>query len=164
MKVTVSKALKIKNRLVALIKEKGNEIGENNSVVKDGIRKVDVRKEIEVHKNAVETLVKVKTAIYRSNMDIQEKVFRLSEVKSLISFWGNVSCDEGLCRFVSRDIFSERSKDLYEMTTILNFEEIREIKKELTIEADKLQDELDNHNHTTHIEIPDEAVNLGVKM
>jgi hypothetical protein len=159
MKVTVSKALKMKNRLAALIKEKGSNIKENNSIVKDGVRQVDIHNEIENRNKAVDALISLKTAIYRSNMDIQEKVFRLAELKSEIAFWDEVPCDEGLCQPKSgrRSDFYHAygKKDYREMTTVMRFEDLQKRKHNLIAQIDMIQDELDLHNHTTKIDIPD---------
>jgi hypothetical protein len=167
MKVTVAKALKIKNRLAAAIKRKSENIQENNSIIKGGKRKVDVKQEIEERRKTVEALIKLKTAVSASNLAIQEEIFRLSELKAELALWETVPCDSGLTMTSNdRKLMSARymlnggTDKPQEMTTVLFFEEIEAIKSKLIKNIDQLQDKLDTHNHTVKIEVDDECVNL----
>ena len=161
MKVSVAKALKMKNRLAALLKEKGENIRLNNTILKDGARKLDVRREADERSKVAECLVDLKTALYNSNMPVQRDVFELSEIKAELKMWESVPCDDGksfgtpqrLGR--ERDLFGYAKPKEMELSSDLKFSEIKEIRESLIKRADKIQDKLDRHNHTTMIEVPD---------
>ena len=152
MKATLAKALKIKNRLTENIAEMKNNIKQNNTVLKDGIRKVDVRKTAELHTKAIEALAALKYEIYKANEPIQEDIFRLSELKSEIIMWDKVNCDEGKVEDPDR-FFT--TKEGIEKTTLLTFKEIQAIRKKLEKQIIDIQDKLDNYNYKTTITIPD---------
>ena len=161
MKVTVAKAMKMKNRLAALLKEKGENIKENNSILKKGVRKLDVRREVEERSKVAESLVDLKTALNKSNMSVQRDVFELSELKAELKMWDEVPCDDGLnfgtpSQFSKKEhFFSMGEPKEIEMSSELKFADIKEIREKLVKRIDKIQDKLDHFNHTTQIEIPD---------
>jgi len=151
-KVTLAKALNIKNRLAAVLKRLGNEIKENNSVPKGGVRKIDVAEAVRERGRVMEILIDVKETIYKANLPIQREVFRLAELKSEFSMWEDVSCDQGKV-ILPRDSYSSRNELVVDMTALLTHAEIRSVQAKIADEMDAIQDELDKHNHKTMVEI-----------
>ena len=148
-KVTLAKALRIKNRLAKAIKGLESEIIYQNSLPKGETRKVDVREAAKAHSRAGEILVEVKEAIAEANRPVRGKVFELAELKSRLSMWGEVSADEG------KTLGGRLTKlpDGVEMESEFSYEEIKRIQEDLTRGIDTLQEELDRFNHTVEVEV-----------
>ena len=157
MKIRVSKALKLKNRLAALVREKTKNIKKENSIIKGATPKVDIRKEVDILEQATTALIEVKSAIYHSNIEIQKDVFRLAELKSELAMWNEVDCNDGNV-LEGEKIFGAMTS--VEKVACLKFAEIDERRKRLQSEIEEIQDKLDIHNFQTEIEVPDKIDEL----
>jgi hypothetical protein len=91
-----------------------------------------------------ELLVSLKTRIYKTNMPIQHKIFRLAELKTEVKFWSGLPTKEGV-------EYDRYSKDMFEYTAHFNDVFVRNKKEELQKEIEKVQEELDYFNHTTDL-------------
>jgi hypothetical protein len=86
-----------------------------------------------------EGLIDIKTKIHRANIGVYDKIFRLSELKSLAKKFVQIDCNEG------------KVTDRYGRNTepSIKTAEISIVDREEEIE--QLQEELDTHNATTSI-------------
>lgn len=141
---TIAKALKEKNKLkneIALIEKKLNA---HNSVIKGNKRPFNMEEvEAQLHEK-VNALVALKAAISKANAPVQEKIFRLAEVRGLISFYRNMKVKEG------RHVEGYRD-EAQEYESFFGEADIEVKVNKLEAEAEALQDELDSFNFTTTI-------------
>ncbi len=141
---TIAKALKEKNKLkneIALIERKLNT---HNSIIKGNKRPFDIEEVDKQLHEKVNALVALKAAISKANAPVQEKIFRLAEVRGLISFYRKMTVKEGL--------FIEGYRDeAHDYEALFNEAEIEVKVKKLEEEAEILQDSLDSFNFTTTI-------------
>jgi len=147
MKITLARALKLKNRVQSRIRQISNDLSSNNSVLKGSEPDVNVAETIGSYDQLVDYLIGLKADIFRTNDPVYEKILRLAEVKSKI----------GVLR--SFDTKHGKVADKYSMSDPLEYEatfrkaQVDEIVRGLEQQVDILQEELDNHNHTTYIEV-----------
>jgi hypothetical protein len=94
----------------------------------------------------VDDLVNLKTKMHMANAEVYDKIFRMSEYKSLVKYLKTLNCSQGT-------IVTSRYGDstARQMTTV-----ITEVERDALVEKyetliDNLQTELDTHNATTHI-------------
>lgn len=93
MKLT--EALNEKNRLTRRIKEIQGRIKAHNSFIKGNSKIYDTRKLLTDLEKTTNELIGVKTKIANANQNVQEKIFRLSELKSITSFLKKMEIKEG---------------------------------------------------------------------
>ena len=93
----------------------------------------------------IDELIGLKFVINEANRPIQDNIYRLSELKALLSFWNEVSVVEGL-----------QTIGYSEAKTINYKVQIDELKRnemvaEFQAKIDALQEEIDTYNYTTEI-------------
>lgn len=147
--VRIRKALQIKNRISGEVANLTKLIQANNSHQKGGSR-FDVNDLIKSRASAVEKLIAVKAALAVSNVAIYGKIARMAELKSEIQMYRTLPTNEG-CTEAG---YGDRAKTIVIECTV-NAVQVEERVKELTLEIEKLQDEVDYFNSTTEITIPD---------
>ncbi len=142
----IYQALKEKNKIVGKINELTMLIQQKNSMPKTNPNHFDLDSVLsELHSEKAK-LIQLKTAIYKANFPIQEKIFTLSELKSSVKFWTGLNTKEGLeVGHFNRESV-EYKAHFNEVQTRLKIEEIQ-------AEIEKIQEELDYFNHTTDISI-----------
>ena len=100
---------------------------------------------MEALNNTVEELIKIKITIFVASTPIRENILRLGELKTKIQFLRGISTIEGkVNNFGDDDI---------EYTVIYDKVWTREEIEKCETEIDSLQEELDQFNHLTIIEI-----------
>ena len=157
MKVTISKALKTKNRLTSRITQVKSQIRAHNAYIVDKTIPVDeIKIQIKVPEllqeldSLTNKLIAVKSAIGKGNVGSVDKIFRLSEAKGLLAYWEIVDCTEGRAGGYGHDNDVKRVQ--------VSLTEKNKIVSELQKLTEKLQDELDEYNATTRVEIPDDVL------
>ena len=84
MKITLAKALKLKNKSVEDYHLAINEVLSNNSRDVDETKDVDAKEKYEEVKASLSNLVEFKTKIHEASAPIRGLIFELSEVKNLL--------------------------------------------------------------------------------
>lgn len=153
MKMTLAKALKHKNRVAQKIARISDDVRANNSILAVNDAEVDVRALDEMRKTLTDYLVALKTAIHRASDSVRDKIFMLSELKASIGFYRSVSTQHGkreAHRFGGGDEFVEHK-------AVMRKDAIDRIVIELEERIDAIQDQLEEFNVTTkiNIDIPD---------
>ena len=144
--MNINKALKEKNKLVKSILERSKRITEENSVIVGAVRNYSPKTELNVMMEEIDELVDLKASIHKANVEVYDKIFRLSELKNLVKTLRVVSTQEG-----------NVNRGRYGDTTIMTYEsEIKTSDKDLMIknlevQIETLQEELDAHNATKSI-------------
>ena len=148
MQVTLAKALKERSRLAGKLKRNFELINKENSKISGSQRSFDLN---ELHQECIQlhnSLIDVKKVIAKANAPIAEKLVEMDELKSMISYLRNVNTTIG---WQSQGYGSE--KVCYEV--ILGDAELTAEADQLQQRAEQLQDELDEFNALTKVEIPD---------
>jgi len=143
---TLAKLLKEKNTLVSKISDIKRRIASENITVNENTRKWSILDEYRNLHKLTEELVQVKTKIAKLNSTVVDKIYKLSELKSLVAFFSTLDTREGTFNigghWSSPAVQEIRKAGLDDMFVRAEIER-------LTKEIDELQDELDTYNHTT---------------
>lgn len=157
MKITIAKALNYKNRMAAKLRDVSNSIHRNNSVIEGATRQINVAEAITLRADIQNALIQLKMGIYESNMAVQEKIFTAAELRGEIGVWAGMDTTEGKHQHSPRfggEMITEVK------TVIVNYEQVEIRKKTIQADLDRIQDALDEHNHKTKIEVPDNIADL----
>ncbi len=146
--MNISKALKVKNRLVGELAKQQEIFKRENSRRNDNPSTVNAA---DVLLNVVavfDKLVKLKGAINEASAPVSEKLAKLTELKQYINFVSSVPCREGEELTL---IGSNREKLSYTWTALLNREKIDHEVSFLQKKINDLQDEIDTFNSQTTV-------------
>ncbi len=147
-KVNLARALKEKNRVAGRLAKARELVGRENSRDKNVPRGIDVSETYSLAKTLRDRLVSIKSAIAEANSPIVSKIIELDEVKSEISYLNGLDVKEG--KFVSTN-YGTRIE--IELDAVIRQPQVLDEVTALQARADRLQDELDEFNATTKIEI-----------
>lgn len=146
--MTIKQALKLKNKLVHELNELLARLHKNNSVIEGNQRDYSTKETLVVLYTKVDELTSIKSQIHQANTVIYDKIFLLSELKSLVKNLKALDCTNG----ISEDYYARRNEGntvkTSEITTVERDNEI----KFLETRIEQLQDELDYHNSITYLE------------
>jgi hypothetical protein len=144
--MNIKQALKEKNKLAKKVTDLMDRTNRNNSMDEGAVRSYDPKESLEQALQMVDDLVNLKTKMHMANAEVYDKIFRMSEYKSLVKYLKVLNCSQGT-------IVTSRYGDstARQMTTV-----ITEVERDALVEKyetliDNLQTELDTHNATTHI-------------
>ena len=143
--MTIKQALKEKNRLIKAIDDEFKKVYLYNSIDEGNVRPYSTTDSLSNIMILEEGLIELKTNIHRANIVIYDKIFRLSELKSLAKRFSQIDCSEG--RVVDRYTRGETSIKTAEISVIERDVRLKSIEEEI----ERLQEELDIHNATTSI-------------
>jgi predicted nucleic acid-binding Zn-ribbon protein len=143
--INLSRALKLKNRVVHRLSQLDTQITTYNSVIEDN-QEYDVRQLYKARMVLAEQLVKLKVAINAANQPVQGLFFELAECKAQVAMLGKVNTKhgpsvEGFTGARTNYVAQFRKPDIDR--------EVRRVEQEI----DRLQDELDQFNHRTMIAV-----------
>jgi hypothetical protein len=143
--VNLSRALKLKNRVVHRLAQLDTQITTYNSVVEDN-REYDVRQLYKARLALAEQLVRLKTAVNAANQPVQGLIYELAECKALAAMLGKVNTRHG----PAVEGYSGARVDYVAQFRKADID--REIRR-VEVEIDRIQDELDRFNHRTLIAV-----------
>ena len=143
--MTIKQALKEKNRLIKAIEDEFKKVYSYNSIDEGNVRPYSTVTALENIMTLEEGLIDIKTKIHRANMGVYNKIFRLSELKSLAKRLTQINCDEG--KVTDRYSRTEPSVKTAEVSVVDRDSRVKMIEEEI----EQLQEELDSHNATTSI-------------
>lgn len=146
-KMTLSRALRYKKRVLERLRSAESDVQSYNSVVDGAEREVDVNKKLAERGALVQHLIELKLALQDATRPIMPLVFELAETKSEISFWQRISTVHGKVRSHYRD----EAETSY--NALIRKPQVDEKVKELQERIDALQTKIDAHNADTTIEI-----------
>ena len=148
--ITLAKALKYKNRLIERIAWTAQQIQQWNSIVDGAEREVDVEQMMEDYDRFVASLITLKVVIVKANGPIQWDIFRMSEVKGQIELFRKLNTRHG--KTLNESTWRDEAKEVV-YKAVARKAEVDESIRRLQTELDEIQDRLDAHNHTTHVEV-----------
>ena len=145
--MNVKKALKEKNRLVKEIQELYARLSQYNSVEVGNVRPYSPKDMLEQINEKSNELVELKTKIHVANAPVYQHIFKLSELKSMITRIKNLDCNEGTVQ----DYYSRNRETPTVKETEITIVERDEMVKHMEGQIEEIQDILDNHNQITNI-------------
>ncbi len=147
MKVTLARALKIKNRQVRKVTELQRRIQEANSYVSGSEPEFDAKALYVELQTQVDLVASIKAAINEANTSIQADIYRMAELKGLVQFLRALSTQRG------KVVLGYMSGDPVDYEAQITAQETSDEIERLEAEIDRIQDRLDQFNATTQIEI-----------
>ena len=151
--MNLAKALKVKNRIAQRISNLQQEVRQNNSMPMAATREIDVEEAYKDLEETVEDNIRLKLLIFKSSEPIREHILRLAENKSKIAWLQTLSTRRGI---VENELYDRTEPVEYDATIIKK--DVDKTITELEAEIDKMQDEVDKHNHTVEIEFVEGTV------
>lgn len=147
-RMTLSRALRYKKRVVETIRSLETDIQSNNSVVRGNEREVNIRASLQKRNAWVTHLVDLKMAIQEATRPMQRMVLELAEAKSEISFWNKLDTNNG----IKKDRYG------YDNGEVMMEAEVRKSERDEKVKAlqekiDAYQTKLDDFNASTTIEV-----------
>ena len=146
--VTIARALKEKNRVVGRLAKARELVGAENSKDKSVPRGVDVAAMYDLAKVLRNRLIAIKSVIAEANKPIVSKIIELDEIKSEIAFLNGLDVKEG--KFVTTNYGTRIESDI---DAVIRKQQVLDEVTALQARADRIQDELDEFNATTKVEI-----------
>ena len=143
--MTIKQALKEKNRLIKAIEDEFKKVYAYNSIDEGNVRPYSTVDALFNIMTLEEGLIDLKTQIHRANIGVYDKIFRLSELKSLAKKLNQIDCSEG--KVSDRYSRTEPSIKTAELSIVERDVRVKSIEEEI----ERLQEELDTHNATTSI-------------
>ena len=143
--MNIKQALKKKNLLVNEIKQELSKVQTYNSVEVGSRRPYEPKTSLESYVNKTNELIALKVAIHKANAPVYDKIFRLSELKSMVKYVNSLNCNEG--KEVNRYGVGEPRV----MEAVIGIVERDEMVKNMEDEINKIQDELDYFNNVTNL-------------
>ncbi len=145
--MTVKQALKLKNKLVKEINEDFQKVLTYNSIDVENNRPYSSKELVVKIDEKTKNLIELKTKIHLANTPVYDKIFKLSELKSLVSKYKLIDCTEG----ISSDSYSRRLEKQSVKKSEISVLEKDSLIKKLESQIETIQEELDAHNATTKI-------------
>jgi hypothetical protein len=153
--ITLSKALKAKNRLTGRLAKVQADIQAFNSVPAGQADQVNVPALMKTREELIGAMVALKTAINDANREAQRDIYDLAEKKATAQFLAGVNTRHG------------PQPAVYPNTTEVNY--VAALKKAdvdslvagLEKQIDQLQDKLDQFNHAHRIEVDGRILELA---
>lgn len=145
--ININKALRIKNALIASLKETRSRIQKNNTAIiinDEGVvfeyKVTDLLKELA---DNTEKLITLKVKLAEASNPIRDKIFHLSELKSMAAMYQTLKPKSN-----ERGYQGEVTRYANQITLKERDETIKKIEKEI----ESLQDEITGFNYNTTLE------------
>lgn len=146
--MNISKALKIKNRLVGEVNRLQELIRRENSRRNDNLSKIDPKSVFEELTQTRQKLINLRGAINEASSPLSTKLVELTENKAFLNSVKSIPTREGEeVTFVG----TNREKLVYTWTAYLNQEAIDKIVVDYQNKINNLQDEIDLFNASTSV-------------
>jgi hypothetical protein len=156
-KVTIAKALNVKNRILGEKNRLMGLISQNASRLEVVKTNYDVKELWSQYEASVAKLIAVKSAIAKANVNIYDKIYRISELKSKSAQINNLSTDETPYQEVQQNrVTGEITRGpILNRVVLFTDKTLAEHLKAIETEIASLHDEVTAYNYNTTIEIPD---------
>ncbi len=142
--MNIKQALKLKNKLVAQIKEQYDIAKAHNSIEQGNPRRYSALKAINQAEELSIELAELKTKIHLANAPVYDLIFQMSELKNQIKQLKSIPVEEGKV--------TERYGSVTAIKEVeLNIAERDNIVKALENKIEAIQDKLDTHNAITEL-------------
>lgn len=144
--MNVTKALKHKKKLLKQINESWNRFNKYNSHDEGETTPYNAKEEFVNWLALNNALIGLKTKIHLANAPVYNKIFRMSELKSMITTLKRANTTEGIRSDYSRGEYVDKK-----MVAEVGLLEVDNLIKAYEDEIEKIQEELEYHNSITNI-------------
>src|SRR2546422_6039841 len=136
----IAKALKLKNKLAGEVAQLKELLAKQNARSTKQKFDYDSREGLATLRTKIQQLVKTKAAIAAANAEVYDRIFRLAELKGLVTTLGSLDTRSGV--FLEGGDFARQPIEV-EYVAQLSKVEVDKAIEELKSEIQALQDELD---------------------
>ena len=143
----LKQALKRKNKLVSLVNQEMSKVIRFNSIVEGTECPYNVEESYNTVRTLTDELIDLKSKISKANTPVQDKIYRLSELKSLTKNLKGLSCEHGK-QVANR--WDASGDPVHRVATFKTLERDKMV-EDLENEIEQIQDELDYFNQVTEI-------------
>jgi len=150
MKVTLAKALKMKNQLVKEVADHLNKVKLYNSYLSTNHPNFEAKEEYEAYRRSLAKLIFLKAEIAKANTLIHIHIISIAELKGLISQLREINTREG--KETVNGGYGQAPREV-EYMAIYSDKDVDSFVKEAEKEIETRQDEIDKFNHSTSIEV-----------
>ena len=150
MKVSLARALKERSRLAGKLKRDMSILNQENSAIRGSERAFDLHAVYAECNMLFRQLVELKQIIAAANAPIAGKLVEMGETKSMIAQLRNVDTTVG---YKARNSYGAGEMDYMEV--VFGAAELTAAADELQARVETLQDEIDEFNALTKVDIPD---------
>ncbi len=147
-RITLAKALKLKNRQIKTVKGLQEQITKYNSVVRGSENPFDVKVKFEEVKSASAKLAAIKAAIQMANAPIQQMIYEMAELRGLLVFLQRLETKSG------KSIYGYQG-EVVDFEAALTASDVEKAAAEIEEQLDQLQDKVDAYNISTMVDLPD---------
>ena len=143
MYLKLSQGLKLKKRMIGEINTLKNQISKNNSYLSVNKPSYDVNDLYQKWQNKLNKYIELKAMIIVANNPIQQLIFKLAELKAMISFYNSLPINKGKQTSYGGEMVEWDSQfdDVKRDSLISTCEK----------EIESIQDNLDRFNYETEI-------------
>lgn len=147
MKITLSKALKLKNKRASIINKLRNRVLQSNSYNEENKPTYNSQEQYNLYEKEVELMNNLKSVINKANIEIIPTILELGETKAKISMLNQLNT----INEISSRGFGD-SKVVVKYIATINEESKDQMINSLESKVEELQDKIDYYNTTTEIE------------
>lgn len=144
----IIEALKEKNNLVRKILDLQKRIITYNCIIEGNPRAYDPKEVMAELNKTIDELIDIKTKITLANQSVQDKIYRLSELKNKIRFLKTTPTTEGKAPS-GGSFYSQTETHIWESSIKAKERDAHVL--ELENEVNTIQKELDDHNYNMTI-------------
>ena len=98
--MNIKQSLKEKNKLAKKITDLMDRTNKNNSMDEGAVRSYNPKESLDDAMTALEEIIELKTDIHKANVEVYDKIFRMSEYKSFVKHLKTLNCN--LKKWLSR--------------------------------------------------------------
>ena len=146
--MNIKQALKRKNVLVDQIKQEFTRLNQYNSIESGNPRPYAPADSLKNYLDLTNELIELKTEIHTANQPIYDKIFRLSEYKSVVKYLKALNCAEG--KTSNRGGWMDKTEPTV-MESVIGIVERDTMVADFEQKINTIQDELDYFNQVTVI-------------
>ena len=143
--MNVKQALKKKNRLVGLINQAYLRASQYNSIETGNERPYSAKASIQEWMTLTDELIALKCKIQLANNPVNDKIYRLSELKAQAKYLRDLNCTSGVQQRASRWSNESVVQKESEISVLERDQMVEKIEEQIEV----IQDELDAWNHKT---------------
>lgn len=148
--MNLTKALKLKNQLAGEVAELKDRLSKQNSRAATVPFDYDAHDVLAALRAKIDQLVTVKSAIAAANLALYPRIFRLAELKGLVTQLKALDVRHGV--FKEGGLYAQPAYEI-QYVAQLKKAEVDGLVVELEAEISAIQDELDEVNHTKSAEL-----------
>jgi len=152
--MNIKQALKKKNILVEQIKQEFSRATMYNSIESGNTRPYSAKQSLDNYLRLTDELIELKTSIHKANQPIYDKIFKLSEYKSMVKYLKSLNCVEGK---TSGNRWGGETESKVMEVEIGIVEKDKMVEKYESLIND-IQDELDYFNQTTELKLTEPVI------